>query len=285
MNILLSKEQKVIIHNDYDGVLTYLLYKAFVDKNATFEGFYNLTYSRQTAALLTKSPLDIVKDKDNVICLDIDCNFFQSFGHHVQIEDLLVNYHEKSVNLNVIDKTKTYGSKCPFSAAIMIMALNPNAKRYLKDLCKKKDYEKIAIIAYADNFLKIFRDYSQNATKWLERYGLRFFDDFLAKNYEELVKCCKNIETEIIKNTKKNAKYNEFMQQFALEEAKDVYDGLVKKMLKIGNSQETFLCYYKLEFLTKEMKVDDCQIVNKELVFSHSRTASDNVKISFIKEN
>lgn len=220
----MKNNELAIVHDDYDGLISYLIYKKFVDKNITLEGVY-----KNCNILITKNEFNFDKISEYV-GIDIDIELFKSIGHHLQYQDLVNK--EVCLNPNVEfgnDGVKDIQDKCPFSTALLLVLKYPKAEEWFKKALAKEDVKTIATVLYADNFYPyIWQRFLPNVSRWFKKYDK--YDIFL-----KLIRLQKSIRDEIeneminIQNklsdcftSNKQGKYSQKFQKDKLQVALDV---------------------------------------------------------------
>lgn len=219
------KDNKLaIVHDDYDGLISYLIYKKFVDENISLEGVY-----KNCNILSTKNEFNF--DKINrYIGVDIDIELFESIGHHLQYQNLVNK--EMCLNPNVKfgnDGAKDIQVKCPFSTALLLVLEYPKAEEWFRRALMRRDIKTIALVLYADNFYPyIWQRFLPNVSQWFKKYDkYQIFLDFI--HLPKAIKDKIEEEMERIQNdlsdcftSNKQGKYSQKFQSNKLQVALDI---------------------------------------------------------------
>lgn len=147
------KNEKFIIHNDIDGIISGMFLH---NKGAEICGVYDL-YSFNT----TKK--EYINNAEQLIGIDLDLNYrdMRCFGHHI-VADLNKNGFNINNFMNLDISIKDYFTqKCPLNTIILLYSLF--------DLKPKNDRE-IAMLVYPDSVIKNYLTpaYKENVINWLK---------------------------------------------------------------------------------------------------------------------
>jgi len=169
--------QKMIIHNDLDGILTGMFFYHFLGWKVV--GVYDLE-----KIVITE---DFQGTLNDVIFVDLDVTYkeYKSLGHHIVGKE---SHNHLNVNMIFNVNENNYTSKFPLSTALFLYWL------YEKPLPNK--LIPLLFLLHADSTWKNHIDYTANVENWLNKLDMGCLISVMkGPNFKE------NIEKYVIPNT------------------------------------------------------------------------------------
>lgn len=169
--------QKMIIHNDLDGILTGMFFYHFMGWKVV--GVYDLE-----KIVITE---DFQGTLNDVIFVDLDVTYkeYKSLGHHIVGKE---SHNHLNVNMIFNVNENNYTSKFPLSTALFLYWL------YEKPLPNK--LIPLLFLLHADSTWKNHIDYTANVENWLNKLDMGCLISVMkGPNFKE------NIEKYVIPNT------------------------------------------------------------------------------------
>lgn len=176
-NWLNERDQKMIVHNDIDGILTAMFFKQYL--NWEVAGVYDLNK-------INVSTKESINMKDfKYVDLDVTFADYCSIGHHIIGPEI-----ESHLNVNHIFNVddKNYNSKFPLSTVLFLYWL------YEVDL--PNDFLQNVFLLHSDSTYKNYTNYKNNVTNWVETLGMESLLDILNHKDFKMVH-----ETQVLPNT------------------------------------------------------------------------------------
>lgn len=193
------ENEKAIIHNDIDGILTYAILNKYANLKKLV-GIYDLD------GLFVTDKKYLKEDELKNICgLDLDMNIdgMRTLGHHMTFttNNAATNINDLfGISVNI---SSMYYSKYPLNTVLFLYAILG---------IKPKSDKEIALLIYADSVFTNFIKYKDNVIWWLEVLELSEVKDALINRYDVLMDI---IDKEIapimamIKDERKSSTYSQ----------------------------------------------------------------------------
>lgn len=281
-NFLLIKEKKYcVISPDIDGLLSYLLYKKYINKDVEIVGTYN------TEILFLSKNISF----DEMFLLDGNISLMDSIDHHTLNYDL-VNGKTIYLNPNLIFDNQNQVTKCPLNTELLLVRYSREFLEDIYEAIETHNNRFIALLLYGDNVLKNLQKYSANFYYWFERENLKELFFYVKDNFSALLEETKRIHDHLITlgynkgifrnqtffftQKRDDLYYNtEAINQFLEEFCKDFELNSVKC--------EPFKRYYKFETAFCE---DRWLPSDKKNIVSHAvMNDGGKISVSYIKRN
>lgn len=172
---LFSRNQKMVTHNDFDGIITALLLHKYLGWELV--GLYDLRNLHLKEGIHPSE--DIV-----FVDLDVTQDNIKSIGHHV-----LANNKEHSVNVNQLFGIgyDSFRFKYPLSTAYFLLWLHSD----MIEEAGLNDYQKLLLLhcdTAWENYIGRDLRYQQNTKQWINRLDRILGDSFEAPNLQDMVK-------------------------------------------------------------------------------------------------
>lgn len=271
VNILLNSFNYIVLSPDIDGLLSYILYKKFINKNAETIGIYNCK---------TLNIKEGKFEKEKILFLDHDVNYFASFGHHFLIKHLIDDSF--FYNPNLIYNTEDFKDKCPFSTVMLLLSQNSEIKKYFFD----SPMSIKALFLYADSFFILWKKYYRwNCENWLKKVGLQDVLDFIENNQDKIEEKILKLQNILI-NDYHCSSSKKYYAQSCLEMNRQKLFDFLCNIFKI----ETENILFEKEVVLKRMndlvvKKEEMKFYsNNNKVFSHARTYAESFNLTVLKE-
>lgn len=272
------KRNKIIISPDYDGYLSFFLFKKYFNKDAKIFGRYQ-TYQKEIDGT-TNSVLSLMNKnfkKEELLGIDLDINYIDSLGHHFLLSSIVKGYKgNKHTNFNLEIENLDFYQKCPFSTVILLLYFSEQFQNDLKKLFIDKEYSKIAFLLYADNFILIFKRYSKNVKFWMQKKNLIWLFNLINENYDALIKESIAIQENLVINHHFVSTNTDYYSQSVMGRFEQ--DFLNYLAICFEFEPITLEFNYKKKF--KNVRVPMSEVDKYSDIFSHAVINKDIVSIS-----
>ena len=275
------KRNKIIISPDYDGYLSFFLFKKYFNKDAYIFGRYQ-TYQKEFDGT-TNSVLSLTNEnfkKEEMLAIDLDINYIDSLGHHFLLSSIVKGYEgNKHTNFNLEIENLVFYQKCPFSTVMLLLYFSEQFKNDLNQLFIDKEYNKIAFLLYADNFILLFKRYSKNVKFWMYKKNLMWLFNLIDENYDEILKESLKIQEDLVNNHHFVRSKTDYYSQSVIRKFEQ--DFLNYLAICFGFEPITLEFNYKKKF--QNVRVSMSEVDKYSDIFSHAVIDKDTVSISIGK--
>ena len=272
------RRDNIIISPDYDGYLSFFIYKKYFNNNANIFGKY-YTYSKNVDG--STSSVLLLKEKEfkkeTILSIDLDINYFDSIGHHYLLPTLAKEYSGKHINFNLECENLSFFQKCPFSTVLVLLCYSDEFKKDLRNLFIEKKYNKIAFLLYADNFILLFKKYSSNVKNWMIKKKLEWLYSEINENYYKIIIECEKIRTKLVKD------FNFFVTS-GFYFPQSVNQNFEKKFINFLSKEFGFNQYFDMNFEFKRyfenVRISLEEAKKYKNIFSHAVINLNTISIS-----
>lgn len=274
------RRNKIIISPDYDGYLSFFLFKKYFNPKAEIYGKYQ-TYQKQLdgSSCSVLSLKEKKFNKEEILAIDLDINYFDSLGHHYLLSSITQTYSGKHTNFNLECSNTNFYQKCPFSTVILLMYYSPKFREDVRGLFVNEDYRKIAYLLYADNFIVIFKKYANNVRDWLYKKELGWLYTLILMNYEKIMIETKKLKEELILNHNFVSSDSEYYPQ-SIKSKIEYESQFVNYLSQLFNVEQYDLNFTGFQKKFINLRIEPKQAKNYKDIFSHAVINSNTISIS-----